>query len=47
MWEKAIRDGYQLNCKDKDIAEKEMHRYLQSPEGRTCLVRGEGFGRGK
>jgi len=39
MFEKAIRDGYQLNSKDGKHAEKEMFRYLQSPEGRTCLVR--------
>ena len=41
MYEKAIRDGYQLNSKDKDHAGKEMHRYLASEEGRTCLVQGD------
>lgn len=39
MWEKAVRDGYDLNCKDSKIAEKELFRYLQSDEGKKCLVR--------
>lgn len=38
MWEKAIRDGYDLQSKDKQIREREMARYLRSPEGRACLV---------
>ena len=38
MWEKAIRDGYDLNCPDKDIADKELMRYLRSYEGMACLV---------
>lgn len=39
VFEKAIRDGYQLNHKDQDFAGKEMHRFLQSDEGKACLVR--------
>jgi len=38
MWEKAIRDGYDLNCRDKEIADQELMRFLRSPEGRACLV---------
>ena len=38
MWEKAIRDGYDLNCPDKEIADKELFRYLRSPEGMTCMT---------
>lgn len=39
LFEKAIRDGYQLNSKDSKFAASEMHRFLMSPEGKTCLVR--------
>lgn len=39
MFNKAIRDGYVLNHKDPKIAEKELWRFLQSAEGKTCLVR--------
>lgn len=38
LWEEAIRDGYELNSKDKDHAGKEMHRFLQSDKGKVCLV---------
>jgi len=38
MWEKAIRDGYDIACPDSDIAGKEMMRYLRSEEGQTCMV---------
>jgi len=38
MWEKAIRDGYQLNCKDREIADKELMRFLRSENGKKCLV---------
>ena len=38
MFEKAIRDGYDLNNRDSDIAAKEINRYLQSVEGKTCLI---------
>ena len=39
MWNKAIRDGYDLACPDSKIAEKELFRYLQSDEGKVCMVR--------
>jgi len=39
MFEKAIRDGYDLNSKNADISAKELNRYLQSTEGRMCLVK--------
>ena len=41
MWEKAVRDGYELNSKNNEHATKELMRYLRSPEGRTCMVRNE------
>jgi len=41
LWYKAIKDGYQLNHKDSTFANKELFRYLQSPEGQTCLIRGK------
>ena len=41
MYEKAIRDGYDLNNKDTKFARLEMTRYLKSPEGRMCLVQGK------
>jgi len=41
MFEKAIRDGYDLNNRDAKIAGAEMNRYLQSTEGRMCLVQGK------
>lgn len=39
MYEKAIRDGYDLSNPDGQIAGQEMMRYLKSPEGQLCLVR--------
>ena len=39
-FEKAIRDGYQLQHKDAEFAGKEMNRFLRSDEGRACLVIG-------
>lgn len=41
IWEKAIRDGYWLNCPDSKIAEQEMHRFLMSEDGKKCLVQGK------
>ena len=38
VYEKAIRDGYQLNCPDKTIRQRDMHRFLQTVEGKACLV---------
>lgn len=40
MYEKAIRDGYDLNCKDAQIRSKEVTRYLKSEEGKKCLLQG-------
>jgi hypothetical protein len=39
LWDKAIRDGYQFNSKDKELAEREIQRFLGTVEGRACLVR--------
>jgi hypothetical protein len=41
MFEKAIRDGYDLNCPDSKIAGQEMNRFLKSEDGRLCLVQGK------
>jgi hypothetical protein len=40
-YDRAIRDGYDLNNLDSEIAGKEMHRFLQSPMGKACLVQGK------
>lgn len=40
VYEKALRDGYELNHRDKEHAGKEMNRFLQSIEGRACVVQG-------
>lgn len=39
MFEKAMRDGYDLTNPDSEIAGREMMRYLQSEDGKLCLVR--------
>lgn len=39
LFEKAIRDGYQLNSPDKETRQRDMRRFLLTPEGQTCLVR--------
>lgn len=39
LWEKAIRDGFALNSPDSKIREREVFRFLQTPEGKSCLVR--------
>jgi len=39
-FEQAIRDGYELNCPDAEIQAKEMNRFLQSENGKQCLVQG-------
>ena len=41
IFEQAKRDGYDLSCKDQEIAGREMNRFLHSPEGRACLVQGD------
>ena len=38
IFEKAIRDGYELNSKDADIAAKEMTRFLKTDIGKACIV---------
>jgi len=38
MYEKAIRDGYEINAGDAEYRQKELFRYLQSEEGKKCLV---------
>ena len=40
MYEKAIRDGYELNTGDAEHRSKELFRYLKSDEGKKCLVQG-------
>ena len=40
MFDHALRDGYQLNCPDKEIRAKELNRYLNSEEGKKCLLQG-------
>ena len=39
-YEAALRAGFQLNSRDKKHAEKEMHKFLLTPEGRACVVQG-------
>jgi hypothetical protein len=39
MWEEAIRDGYDLACKDGEVAGREIARFLRSEKGKLCLVR--------
>ena len=39
IWHKAIKDGYDLYSKDSKVANKELFRFLQSAEGKMCLVR--------
>lgn len=36
----ALRDGYDLLSKDKDVAAREMNRFLRSDIGKACLVQG-------
>ena len=39
-YEWAIRHGFDLNCPDAQIAQKELFRFLTTTdEGRACLVR--------
>lgn len=46
MFERAIRDGFDLNNRDSDISGREMARYLKTAEGRKCLVQAPKEGRG-
>ena len=38
MFMKAIKDGYDMNSKDADHAQKEIFRFLKSEEGKLCLI---------
>jgi hypothetical protein len=38
IYNNAIRQGFALNSRDKDIADREMMRFLKTPIGRTCMV---------
>jgi len=38
MYDRALRNGFDLNSKDKTRADLEMMRYLQTTEGKSCLV---------
>ena len=37
-WHMAIKQGFQLNAPDSEIAGREMHRFLLTEEGKKCLV---------
>lgn len=41
IFEQAKREGFDLSCKDQDIAGREMNRFLQTPAGKACLVQGD------
>ncbi len=41
LYNKAKEDGFDLDSKDPIIANREMNRFLQTPEGRACLVQGD------
>ncbi len=36
-YEQAKRDGFELDCKDTQHAEKELYRFLKTPAGAECL----------
>jgi hypothetical protein len=38
IWYKAIKDGFDLNNPKSEVANKELHRFLQSEDGKKCLV---------
>lgn len=40
VWEQAIREGFDLTCRDKEIRERELNRFLRTPAGKACLVQG-------
>jgi len=37
--QEAVKLGYDIFCKDQKIASKELFRYLNSEEGKPCLIR--------
>jgi len=40
MYDRALRDGFDLNSKDADHRSKEVHRFLATENGKKCLVQG-------
>lgn len=40
MYDKAIRDGFELNHKNAEHRSNELFRYLKTEEGAKCLVQG-------
>lgn len=40
-YEQAKRDGFDLDCKDQQIAQQELNRFLKTTEGRMCLIQGK------
>jgi len=41
VWDKALRNGFDLNSRDSKVAEKELLRFLQTTDGKMCLVQGK------
>lgn len=40
MFNRAIKDGFDLNSKDAKHGAREMQRFLATEDGRKCLVQG-------
>ena len=40
IFEKAKRDGFELSHSDKDHRSSELFRFLQTEDGKKCLVQG-------
>jgi len=38
LYEKAIRDGFELNTGDAEHRSKELFRYLRSEDGKKCII---------
>jgi hypothetical protein len=38
IWDKAIKDGFDLNNKDSKISNRELFRFLATDIGKACLV---------
>jgi hypothetical protein len=41
LYEKAKRDGYDLDNRNADISANEIARFLKSTEGKMCMVQGK------
>ena len=39
LFDKALRNGFDLTNRDADYAAKEMQRFLATESGKSCLVR--------